>query len=242
MKPNHFTKLILVLSITLNSYALADEAQEFTFVVEPAYTQEDGEWQFNLVLNNPSYQHDISTTLEAELSLEYGFSDVLQVEFSANRSNELEKGFDTEMLVEYELGLSYMFIEQQGFLPQFTITAGAIFEDSEVGYETGLLYSYQFLEMHFLHGNFIYESIDNKNEVAGNLAYAFIFAESWTLLAEFERAKESSHGFSSDYLNTLSTGVVFETQAELELGVAYLAYSQDTILTHSWQFKVSYEF
>ena len=62
MKRNNFTKLILILSHdVLSSYVLADETQEFTFVVEPAYTQEDGEWQLNLVLNNPSYQHDIST-------------------------------------------------------------------------------------------------------------------------------------------------------------------------------------
>ena len=31
--------------------------------------------------------------IEAGLSLEYGFSDVLQGEFSANRANELEDGF-----------------------------------------------------------------------------------------------------------------------------------------------------
>jgi len=242
MKRNNFTKLILILSMVLSSYVLADETQEFTFVVEPAYTQEDGEWQLNLVLNNPSYQHDISTHIEAGLSLEYGFSDVLQGEFSANRANELEDGLETEISVEYELGLSYMLVKQKGFMPQFTIAAGVIVEESEVGYETALLYSYQINEQHYIHGNFIYEEIDSENEVAVNLAYAFKLDESWTFLAEVERNKETSADDSSDYVNTFSAGVIFETESDIELGVAYLAYNADTEQDYGWQFKAAYEF
>lgn len=242
MKRNYYTHLTFLLSLSLSSYVLASETQEFTFVVEPAYTQEDGEWQLNLVLNNPTYQYYISTSVEAEFSLEYGFSDALQAEFSANRANELEEGLETEMSVEYELGLSYMLIEQQGFLPQFTVAVGVIAEESEYGYEAGLLYSYQVAEQHFVHGNFVYEYIDNESEVAINLAYAVNLDESWTLLAEVERNKETSEYDSSDYVNIFSAGVVFETESDIELGLAYLVYNADTMQDYSWRFKAAYEF
>jgi len=242
MKRNYLTKLTLLILLTLSSYALAGETQEFTFVVEPAFTQEDGEWQLNLVLNNPSYQYDISTNIEAEFSLEYGFSDVLQAEFSANRANELEEALATEMSVEYELGLSYMLVKQHGFLPQFTIAAGAILEEDEYGYEAALLYSYQLLERHFIHGNLIYEHIDKESEVAINLAYAFNIDESWTILTELERNKETDEEDSAEYVNTFSAGVVFETESDIELGLAYLIYNADIVQDYSWHFKVAYEF
>jgi len=242
MLNKNYLGLLYCFSVLTALCSSANETQEFTFLVEPAYTQEDGEWQLNLVLNNPSYQHDISTNIEAGFSLEYGFSDLLQAEFSANRANELEEVLETDMSVEYELGLSYMLVTQQGFLPQFTIAAGVIVEESEVGYETALLYSYQINEQHYIHGNFIYEEIDSENEVAVNLAYAFKLDESWTFLAEVERNKETNADDSSDYVNTLSAGVVFETESDIELGLAYLAYNADTEQDYGWQFKAAYEF
>lgn len=242
MKKNNYRYLFFSLSLVLSLFTFAGETQEFTFMVEPAYTQEEGEWQLNLVLNNPTYQHNISTSLEAALSLEYGFSDTLQAEFSANRANELEESLEAEISVEYELGLSYMFVEQQGLIPQFTIAAGIISEENEYGYEAGLLYSYQLAEQHFVHGNFIYEDIDNVSEVAANFAYAFTFDKSWTLLAEVERNKETSKHDSSEYVNTFSAGMVFATESEVELGLAYLLYNADTVQDYSWQFKAAYEF
>jgi hypothetical protein len=242
MMNKNYLGLLFYFSLFIPLSGAAEETQEFTFVVEPAYTQEDGEWQLNLVLDNPSYQHGISTSIEAGFSLEYGFSDVLQAEFSAKRANEFEEALETEMSVEYELGLSYMLVKQYDFLPQLTIAAGAILEESEYGYEAALLYSYQLLERHFIHGNLIYEHIDKENEVAINLAYALKFDESWTILTELERNKEKDEGNSPEYVNTFSVGVVFETESDIELGLAYLIYNGDTIQDYSWQFKAAYEF
>ncbi|PKG83878.1 hypothetical protein CXF85_10300 [Colwellia sp. 75C3] len=222
--------------------AAANDSQEFTFIVEPAYTQEKGEWQINLGFTSPTYKNNISTTLETSVSLEYGFTDVLQAEFSSSRSNELEEGIDADMGMEYELGLSLMLTEQDNFMPQFTLVAGVIAEDSQYGYEAGLLYSYQILENNFIHGNFIYENIDNESEVAINLAYAFTLDESWTLLAEIERNKETSDDDSIEYVNTFSAGVVFETESDIEIGLAYLVYNADTLQDYSWQLKAAYEF
>jgi hypothetical protein len=222
--------------------AAASDSQEFTFIVEPAYMQEKGEWQINLGFASPTYQNNISTTLETSVSLEYGFTDVLQAEFSSSRSNELEEGLDAEMGMEYELGLSLMLIEQHAFMPQLTLVAGVIAEDSEYGYEAGLLYSYQVLENNFIHGNFIYETIDNESEIAINLAYAFTIDESWTLLAEIEHTKETSDDDSIEYVNSFSAGVVFETESDIEIGLAYLVYNADTLQDYSWQLKAAYEF
>jgi hypothetical protein len=38
-----------------------------------------------------------------------------------------------------------MLIEQQHIMPQFTFVTGVIEENSEYGYEAGLLYSYQII-------------------------------------------------------------------------------------------------
>lgn len=238
---NHFN--IMLFAIALFSVnAAANDSQEFTFIVEPAYTQEKGEWQINLGLSSPTYQQNISTNLETSVSLEYGFTDALQGEFSSSRSNELEDEHGTEMAMEVELGLSLMLIEQNNIMPQLTLVAGVIAEDSEYGYEAGLLYSYQLLEQHFIHGNFIVENIDNESEVTINLAYAFNIDDSWTLLAEFDRNKETGDDDSIEVVNTFSAGVVFETENDIEIGFAYLVYNADTLQDYSWQLKAAYEF
>ncbi len=235
-----------ILAIFIMFSAATNASQEFTFIAEPAYTQEEAEWQINLVLNQPRYQpqylQNISTDLEANFSLEYGFSDALQGEFSSSRSNKLEGNAVTAMETEYQLSLSYMLVEQQSFLPQFTLEAGVMREDSEYGYEVGLLYSYQITEQHFIHGNFLYETLDNKDEIAANLTYAFVMNNSWTLLAEMERNKEKGNDDLSSYVNTLSGGVVYETPHDIELGLAYFLFNGDTVQDYSWQAKVAYEF
>ena len=242
MKKITFLKLICCSNVLISVCTFANDSQEFTFIVEPAYTQEQGEWQINLVLNTPKYQHNVSTSLEAGISVEYGFTDALQAEFSSSRGNKLEGGLDTEMGTEYELGLSFMLSEQDSFIPQFTLAAGVIAEDSEYGYEAALLYSYQIAEQHFIHGNFIYETIDSEDALVVNIAYAFKVDDSWALLAEIERNKGTEEDDSSSYVNTFSAGVVFETESEIELGLAYLVYNGDTVQDYSWQLKAAYEF
>ena len=194
MNEKNYFNVTFYFIVLFSCSAVASDFQEFTFIVEPAYTQEKGEWQINLGFALPKYQNSIATHLESSISLEYGFTDALQAEFSSSRSNELEGGLDSEMGMEYELGLSLVLTEQDNFMPQFTLVAGVIAEEGEYGYEAGLLYSYQVVEQHFIHGNFIYEAIDNESEVAVavNIAYAFTIDESWTLLAEIERNKETS--------------------------------------------------
>jgi hypothetical protein len=234
--------MIYSLAIFIFFSAPNNASQEFTFITEPAYTQEKGEWQINLVLEQPKYLQGFSADLEANLSLEYGFSDALQGEFSSSRSNKLTANSITDMETEYELSLSYMLVEQQNFIPQLTIEAGVMAEDSEYGYETGILYSYQVTEQHFIHGNFLYETLDNKDEIVANLAYAFVVNDYWTLLAEMERNKEKDNYNLSSYVNMLSGGVVYETSNDIELGLAYLLFNGDTVQDYSWQFKVAYEF
>ena len=242
MKRRYYLRAVCFSVIFIFFTTPINAAQEFTFIAEPAYTQEKGEWQINVTLSEPKYQHHIPTGLEASMSLEYGFSDVLQAEISSNRSNKLVATAVTAMETDYELSLSLMLVEQQRFMPQFTLAAGVVAEDSEYGYEMGLLYSYQVIEQHFIHGNFLYEALDDKDEVTANLAYAFIIDESWTLLAEVEQSKETTKYDSSGYTNTFSAGIVFDTPSEVELGLAYLVYNGDTVQDYSWQFKAAYEF
>jgi len=243
MKKSSFVDLLYVFILFFCFKVIADDNQEFTFLVEPAYTQEQDEWQFNLQLNGPDYKHDISSDLEVMLSIEYGFTNNLQLEFSANKTNELEDDFETETETEteYELGLSYRLFEQHQLLPQITLGSGVVYEDSEYGFEMAVLCSYQVSDSHFIHGNLVFEEVDSDKNTSAKFAYAFVFSDSWTVLAEFERNRASDE-VTNSFKNTFSTGLVFETESEIEVGLAYLNYSQDTEVDNSLQFKIAYEF
>jgi len=245
MKKSCFVILLYLFIFGFTNKGIADGSQEFTFLVEPAFTQEKNEWQVNLQLSEPNYKHEISSDLEVMLSIEFGFTNDLQLELSLNKANELEDGVETETETEteteYELGLSYVLINQQRLLPQITLGSGIVYEDSEYGYEMALLCSYQFSDNHFLHGNLVFEEVDSEKQTSAKFAYAFILSESWTLLAEFERHK-SDDDIGDAFSNTFSTGFVFESESEIELGFAYLNYSEDAEIDNSIQFKIAYEF
>jgi len=241
MNKSCFVILLYLVIFAFSFNAIAGDSQEFTFLVEPAFTQEQDEWQFNLQLSKPHYKHGISSDLEVMLSIEFGFTNDLQVEFSLNKSNEVEGGFETEIETEYELGLSYMLLNQQKYLPQMTLASGIVYEDSEYGYEIALLCSYQLSDRNFVHGNLVFEDVDNAKNTSAKFSYAFVFSDSWTVLAEFERNRASDE-LKKSFNNTLSTGIVFETDSEIELGFAYMNYSQDNEADNSLEFKISYEF
>jgi len=241
MKKSDFFIVIYVFIFTVNIEAIADDSQEFTFLVEPAFTQEKDEWQFNLQLRKPDYKHDISSDFEVMFSIEYGITNNLQLELSSNKINELEEGFETEIETEFEFGLSYMLLKQQQLLPKITLGSGIVYEDSEFGYEMAVLCSYQLSDRHFVHGNLVFEEVDSEKQTSAKFAYAFVLNESWTILAEFERNKADNE-LGELFNNTFSTGLVFETDSEIELGFAYLNYSRDSTLKNSLQLKISYEF
>ncbi|PKG83881.1 hypothetical protein CXF85_10320 [Colwellia sp. 75C3] len=61
-------------------------------------------------------------------------------------------------------------------------------------------------------------------------------------LAEIERNKETSENNTTDYVNTFSAGSVFETESDIEIGLAYLKYNAGTLQYYSRQFKAAMSF
>jgi len=195
-----------------------------------------------------NFDVDLSREHAQSFSLEYGFTDVLQIELSIDQQPEVEideQAFEIENEVEYELGLLYTLTEQSGVLPHLSIAGSFISEEDEYGYELALLVSYEFYDDHFVHLNLGVEEVDEENINFVNIAYAFQMTEEFALLVEIQRLKEKltvNNVSSHDDVNEVSFGLVYEIEEGPELGVAYQYYTSDDFLDSALIIKLSYEF
>lgn len=228
------TSLCLLLS---TQGVLADDfQQEFTYLSEPAYLQEIGEWQFNTQINTDAYSQPNQHKMSGQLSIEYGITDDLQLELGTQWQHEREDGiFEDES--EYEVALSYHLMAQNSGYVDASIESGLVFEESDIGYEIRLLSSYALAEDQFVHFNVGFESLDNAQTTSIAGSYVHVFDNELGMLLEFEKSWLDNHDSS-----IAAFGFVYEVLNDVEVGAAYLHYFDDVDLDYSVTFKVSYEF
>ncbi len=236
-----------------------DEGHDFLFLVEEAYTQEDGEIQLTAALHR-SPLDDGGWMLG--LSGEYGITDRLQAEVEVPVYLD-SPGDEADGIGDLEVELAFAVIEESDTLPQVTISAGVLVptgDDSEGlgsggwGYEAGLAVSRRLGRAGFLYGAGSFERVPDGQDEDGDP----IEIEEWSFAAgvalavndrttglieiSSEREREEGGGETEIERETLlSLGFSFELNDYFELGAAYQIGLSDDAPDDGIIFKIKAE-
>ncbi|MEL7197855.1 MAG: transporter [Pseudomonadota bacterium] len=231
------------------------EQQEALFVLEEAFTQEEGEWQIGFALTQ-SLEEGSEREWEAEI--EYGLTERLQI--------EAEFEFDQESgeneIGDFELGLAYAIVESEASgEPEVTLGAAILIpsgdgegDTSGVGFELSLAASQEVTEGVFAHANFGYSDAATRdfgafrleqNEWSAGAALAYGFAVEWFVIGEYEFAREAENiGLGAERVSshTAALGVRGEVAEEFTIGLGGAFVSSGSEQSAQVRFLIQVEF
>jgi opacity protein-like surface antigen len=238
------TTLVLAYGALSAHSAKAEEANpeptehEALFILEGAYTQEDGEWQVGIALTQ-SLERGNEREWEAEV--EYGITDRLQIEAEF----ELEQEDGRTEFGDASLGASYAVLEGAGATrPEVAVKATLVFPTGDqsgnatgVGFGLGLGISQQLRSNLFAHFEAGYsqeprravgtvETRSNEWHVGAALAYQV--NDAWFLTAEYELGRESKKLgplSENESVHIAGAGITHEIGDDFILGLAGAAQS-----------------
>lgn len=234
MIPRMLSSLAAAVSIAVAAPARADDEipqQDFLFLFETAYTQEQGEWQATAAAD---WQRDPDASLYA-IEFEYGITDRFQVSVELPFLDE----DGVSGIGDVEFGAAYALLKEDDGLPEFTIAAEARApsgdEDDGLGvggwgYGAALRASKLLMPRLYGHASAAYEWVPNGGAVAEELdewsfgaGLGFQPEDCVTLTAEVlhEREREVEDGEVERERETyLSVGAIFEPADDILVGVA----------------------
>lgn len=208
------------------------EQQEALFVLEEAFTQEEGEWQIGLAL---SQSMEEGSEREWEAEIEYGLTERLQIEAEF----EFEQESGENEIGDIELGLAYAVVESEASgEPEVTIGAAVLIpsgdgegDASGLGFELSLAASQEVTEGLFAHANLGYSEAATRdfgafrveqNDWSAGAALAYSFADEWFVIGEYEFAREAEDvglGAVRASTHTAGLGVTGELAGEFTVGL-----------------------
>lgn len=211
--------------------AVRDEAQDFLFQFEEAYTQQDGETQISILYDRAFEPRGSGASIE----FEYGVTDRLEI----SAELPLTFGPGEAGAGDMEFGVDYALMLESGQAPALTIgvSASAPTGDAEEGrgvggwsYETSLRASKQALDGLTIHLAGAYGWTPNGGAEGDSLTEWSIGAggairasDRLTLIAEYLRESEridEGGAVSHEVTSYLSAGSIFEIIEGVSLGAA----------------------
>lgn len=217
---NHTLCTLIIYCFSSTSFA----SEEFSFVVEPALLQKQGEVQVDINLEQ-FISRSSNTPLSS--SIEYGISDKLQV--------ELGYQYDSESALQ--LGIAYDLSNLFSFTHYAAIEFEIEHEDGESSYETALLFTHRLLDKHHIHSNLFYENEDHADQFGVSMAHHYQHTDSLSFITETELSKQNAQ---DDYSFIISFGGIYELFDDAVLGVA-LASEHEEETEQKLIVKFSYE-
>ncbi len=223
-------RIAFALAVLFPLSAFADgeetEGHDFLFLLEEAYTQEDGESQLGASLSHATD----AAEWEMEAEFEYGLTDRLQVSIEV----PIVKGrSDSPEIEELEFGVAYaLVLEDASILP--TVTAAASVQaplsaDGDWEYTTSLNTSKQVSDPLFLYTNLAgafvsNDAISGVSEWSAGLGVAWEAADETWLIAEILHEEEADLDQGRkvwEQANFASFGLGFEPIDDVIIGAAY---------------------
>lgn len=212
----------LIFIFFLSCTAIAEEQndrQEFTFLTETAYLQEANEWQVNLLHSRLKCQSCTESKVSSEISIEYGFSNLLQFELSINSEPNFSNDIESEKEQEIEIGASYALIEETNTSPLISTSFSIISED-ELGVELAVSASKSYKDRHTFHLTLSTEKIEDEKAVSLSSAYIYSVNEALSLIAEWQKVKESTHS-DDEYYSNINAGLIYNLDELFSIGLGY---------------------
>jgi len=262
-----FSPLFISFALTLPASSSAADfeseeyKQDFLFLLEEAYTQEQDEWQFGLAYQQVNYQ---STSMQAhlsdvfwELGLEYGFTNHFQIELSLpyQQSSWYQNGvkINTSALANPELDLIYQILEEEGAIPAVSLGLGGVIPVSsakepirsdEFRSEFFISTSKYFHGLGFTHANLAYSAFNEGGDAEFSYGVAFVrpLSENYAAIIEYlaERSVDTSE--DNEELAQFSIGFSYQNEHGLSAGVAYIEGNNKQALENAIALKLQYEF
>ena len=194
MQPPITSTAVIFVSLLLfcvQAFAMEEDEyaeQDFLFLLEEAYTQDQGEWQFSLSLgyfdNLEEEETDEQAVVDKRtdlwaglLGVEYGITDRLQIELELPYlRQEIEEADETSRdsgIGDVEFALGYALIEEQRNAPQLTagleVVAPTGDEDNGLGagawgWGPFVALSKQVIPKLYLHANLAYQMTNDAEE------------------------------------------------------------------------------
>jgi len=226
--------------------AVMAEKQQTTFITEAAYLQSQSEWQFTLDTRfQQLHQPNVSKTAYS-FAVEYGITENLQIELGTERATTFDNIDEQETEHEWDLEFAYNLVEQSGYRPHLSVSAG-FSRDENTHYSAALLMSYELHHRHFIHANIGFEHCKNtvdshENSTILALTYAFKLQEDITLLTEYTQEHPANDKANVSFYSQTSIGLIYELENDLVLGFAYGVFDPKDDLNSELTVKVSYEF
>ena len=242
--------LLACLALPL-SPALADdddedeegEQHETLFLIEEAYTQEEGEWQIGFALEQSL---DGESEREWELEIEYGLTERLQAEVEI----EIEEEDGETEVEDIGIGLAFALVEEEaGSRPEITMGGSVLIPSGSDGDERsrGIGYSANLRASHVLRdGLYGHLAIGFTQSPDRVIAGETVEASNWSLGAgiaqelgdevflvgeyRFDSDRSAVGPLSeTDDTHTASLGVHMEPAEEFVIGAATsIAFGEDT--------------
>lgn len=231
------------------------EEHEALFVIEEAFTQDEGEWQIGIGLTQSLTD---GQEREWEAEAEYGITDWLQLEAEF----ELEQAQGSAEFGDFSLGASYAVTEGAGmWRPEITIRANALFPSGDapgtargIGFGIGLGASQQLGERFFAHVSAGYSEAPTRESgserveesewnVGGALAHGF--GDAWFVTAEYEFSQGSEDtglGRVWEDSHTAALGITREFADALVVGLAGALEASDGSQTAQLRALLQFEF
>lgn len=277
-KPFYILCFNITVLLTMSISVLADDIddinaleQDFLFLIEEGYTQEQGEWQIGSSYSITRYQLDKlannSENRTLTLNIEYGVTDRFQIEFTLpylqskmhtySTDNNFHNTIKESGLEDSEVEVSYQVIKESDNMPAISVGFGMsmpsstndTFKTENLSVEGSLKASKYLDEIGYIHSSISYETNKENNETEVNAGVAFVrpFNDSWSIMLEylFEKEKETeldSNESESELLSYISIGASYENNKGLLFGLAYAYGNDKTVLDSSLMLKIQYEF
>jgi hypothetical protein len=238
--------------------------QDFLFLLEEGYSQEQAEWQVSLDYQYARYklahrqnkaQDDIWL-----FAIEYGITDRLQVGFSQfYQQNKLYRGrqqHNTSTLGNPSFEIAYQIIQEGHRLPAtsivFAIEIPAGTEKEPIGSDNwgyeGAVNSSKYIEgLGFFHAGLAYERTEHGDETEFTYGIGFVrsFNDALSGMIECLFSHETELGRDTKETEKVvqwSLGVNYQSDSEVVIGFAYGRSNDVHNLEHSLRFKIQYEF
>ncbi len=238
--------------------------QDFLFLLEEAYTQEEGEWQVAAKISQTSFQQiegdPDSKNKSFDLGVEYGITDRLQLEFELpyqkTTLRNTNSTTNSSTVGNPEIAISYQLVQEDESKPAITAGFGvevaassdkAPIRSEEWGYEAFVSLSRYFDDVGFLHASLGYGIGDNGDETELSYGVGFVLplSDNWQIQLEYlvEDEEEEEAGVTEEEKSSvLSFGTNYQFENEMILGMAYAIGDEEEIHDNSVSIKIQYEF